>query len=169
MGVSPQPSPLPGRGDGSHLACGRHVHAHQLCVLHQLPLLRRHHPGPAGATLEVAGAPQAHQGEARRGPASHVPEAVRATPLPVWAPGAATAAMVRPAFAVCWALPGALCALAYPVLKAAPWGGCCECSHFTDRKIRLRHYGHAGFHEPTENRRPKTELKEKSSRLHINP
>lgn len=57
---------------------------------------------------------------------AHVAEAVRATPLPVWAPGAATAAMVRPAFAVCWALPRALCPLAYPVLKAAPWGGCCD-------------------------------------------
>ena len=99
---------------------------------------------------------------------AHVPEAVRATPLPVWAPGAAMAAMVRPAFAVCWALLRALCALAYPVLKAAPWGRCYEYSHFTDRKIRLRHYGHTGFHKPTENRRPKTELKEKSSRLHIN-
>ncbi|XP_073651863.1 asc-type amino acid transporter 1 isoform X1 [Tursiops truncatus] len=54
------------RGHGSHLACGRHVHAHQLCVLHQLPLLWRHRPGPAGATLEVAGAPQAHQGEPPR-------------------------------------------------------------------------------------------------------
>uniref|UniRef100_A0A8C6APJ1 Solute carrier family 7 member 10 n=1 Tax=Monodon monoceros TaxID=40151 RepID=A0A8C6APJ1_MONMO len=54
------------RGHSSHHACGRHIHAHQLCVLHQLPLLRRHHPGPAGATLEVAGAPQAHQGEPPR-------------------------------------------------------------------------------------------------------
>ncbi|XP_036202193.1 asc-type amino acid transporter 1 isoform X6 [Myotis myotis] len=49
------------RGHGGYLACGRHVHAHQLRVLHQLPLLRRHHPGPARAALETAGAPQAHQ------------------------------------------------------------------------------------------------------------
>ncbi|XP_069405120.1 asc-type amino acid transporter 1 isoform X8 [Ovis canadensis] len=51
------------RGHGSHHARGRHVHAHQLRVLHQLPLLWCHHPGPARATLEAAGAPQAHQGE----------------------------------------------------------------------------------------------------------
>ncbi|XP_058385078.1 asc-type amino acid transporter 1 isoform X2 [Diceros bicornis minor] len=62
--LHPYPRP-PGllRGHGSHHACGRHVHAHQLCVLHQLPLLRSHHPGPARAALEAAGAPQAHQGE----------------------------------------------------------------------------------------------------------
>ena len=67
--ASPQPSPLPVRGHGGHHACGRHVHAHQLRVLHQLPLLRRHHPGPARAALEAASAPQAHQGEAQGGPA----------------------------------------------------------------------------------------------------
>ncbi|XP_069405115.1 asc-type amino acid transporter 1 isoform X3 [Ovis canadensis] len=63
VGASPQPGPLPVRGHGSHHARGRHVHAHQLRVLHQLPLLWCHHPGPARATLEAAGAPQAHQGE----------------------------------------------------------------------------------------------------------
>ncbi|XP_066205087.1 asc-type amino acid transporter 1 isoform X2 [Saccopteryx leptura] len=51
------------RGHGGYHACGRHVHAHQLCVLHQLPLLWRHYPGPARAALEAACAPQAHQGE----------------------------------------------------------------------------------------------------------
>ncbi|XP_054394824.2 asc-type amino acid transporter 1 isoform X1 [Pongo abelii] len=51
------------RGHSHHHACGRHIHAHQLCVLHQLPLLRRHHPGPAAAALEAARTPQAHQGE----------------------------------------------------------------------------------------------------------
>lgn len=65
MGGHPQPGPLPVRGHSDHHACGRHVHAHQLCVLHQLPLLRRHHPGPARAALEAASSPQAHQGEAR--------------------------------------------------------------------------------------------------------
>ncbi|XP_036785817.2 asc-type amino acid transporter 1 isoform X1 [Manis pentadactyla] len=54
------------RGHGGHHACGRHVHAHQLRVLHQLPLLWRHHPGPARAALQAAGAPQAHQGEPPR-------------------------------------------------------------------------------------------------------
>ncbi|XP_010847242.1 PREDICTED: asc-type amino acid transporter 1 isoform X2 [Bison bison bison] len=53
-------------GHGGHHARGRHVHAHQLRVLHQLPLLRRHHPGPARAALEAASAPQAHQGEPPR-------------------------------------------------------------------------------------------------------
>lgn len=48
---------------------------------------------------------------------AHMPEVVRDTPLPNWAPGAATAAMGKPAFAMCLALPGALCALAYSVLK----------------------------------------------------
>nr|XP_014978994.1 asc-type amino acid transporter 1 isoform X3 [Macaca mulatta] len=51
------------RGHSHHHARGRHVHAHQLRVLHQLPLLRRHHPGPAASALEAACAPQAHQGE----------------------------------------------------------------------------------------------------------
>ncbi|XP_027371792.1 asc-type amino acid transporter 1 isoform X1 [Bos indicus x Bos taurus] len=60
------PGPLPVWGHGGHHARGRHVHAHQLRVLHQLPLLRRHHPGPARAALEAASAPQAHQGEPPR-------------------------------------------------------------------------------------------------------
>ncbi|XP_063108651.1 asc-type amino acid transporter 1 isoform X2 [Cavia porcellus] len=57
------PGPLPVWGYGGHHACGRYIHTHQLRVLHQLPLLRRHHPGPAGAALEAAGTPQTHQGE----------------------------------------------------------------------------------------------------------
>ncbi|XP_021095228.1 asc-type amino acid transporter 1 isoform X2 [Heterocephalus glaber] len=60
------PYPCPPRllwGHSGHHACGRHIHTHQLRVLHQLPLLRRHHPGPAGAALEAAGTPQIHQGE----------------------------------------------------------------------------------------------------------
>nr|XP_012630603.1 asc-type amino acid transporter 1 isoform X2 [Microcebus murinus] len=60
------PYPRPARllrGHGGHHARGRHVHPHQLRVLHQLPLLRRHGPGPAGAALEAAGPAQAHQGE----------------------------------------------------------------------------------------------------------
>ncbi|XP_063108657.1 asc-type amino acid transporter 1 isoform X11 [Cavia porcellus] len=56
------PGPLPVWGYGGHHACGRYIHTHQLRVLHQLPLLRRHHPGPAGAALEAAGTPQTHQG-----------------------------------------------------------------------------------------------------------
>ncbi|XP_038513506.1 asc-type amino acid transporter 1 isoform X2 [Canis lupus familiaris] len=63
------PHPCPPRllrGHSDHHACGRHVHAHQLCVLHQLPLLRRHYPGPARAALEAASSPQAHQGEPPR-------------------------------------------------------------------------------------------------------
>uniref|UniRef100_A0A4W2CD64 Solute carrier family 7 member 10 n=1 Tax=Bos indicus x Bos taurus TaxID=30522 RepID=A0A4W2CD64_BOBOX len=67
VGARPQPGPLPVWGHGGHHARGRHVHAHQLRVLHQLPLLRRHHPGPARAALEAASAPQAHQGEAGEG------------------------------------------------------------------------------------------------------
>ncbi|XP_045438532.1 asc-type amino acid transporter 1 isoform X7 [Pipistrellus kuhlii] len=63
--ASPQLGPPPVRGHGGYLACGRHVHAHQLRVLHQLPLLWRHHPGPARAALEAAGAPQAHQASSR--------------------------------------------------------------------------------------------------------
>lgn len=48
---------------------------------------------------------------------AHVLEAVGTTPLSIWAPGAAMVAMGRPAFAMCPALPGALCALVYSVLK----------------------------------------------------
>ncbi|XP_047385328.1 asc-type amino acid transporter 1 isoform X3 [Sciurus carolinensis] len=51
------------RGHGGDHARRRYVHAHQLRVLHQLPLLWRHHPGPAHPALEAAGTPQAHQGE----------------------------------------------------------------------------------------------------------
>ncbi|XP_055001627.1 asc-type amino acid transporter 1 isoform X2 [Sorex araneus] len=51
------------RGHRRHHAGGRHLHSHQLRVLHQLPLLRRHHPGPAGAALEAAGSAPAHQGQ----------------------------------------------------------------------------------------------------------
>ncbi|XP_049720229.1 asc-type amino acid transporter 1 isoform X1 [Elephas maximus indicus] len=50
-------------GHSRHHARGRHIHSHQLRVLHQLSLLRCHHPGSARAALEAAGAPQAHQGE----------------------------------------------------------------------------------------------------------
>lgn len=72
---------------------------------------------PRAALEAAAGAPQAHQGEAGKDWLALRAEAVGTTPLSIWAPGAAMAAMGRPAFAMCPALPGALCALVYSVLK----------------------------------------------------
>ncbi|XP_064015936.1 asc-type amino acid transporter 1 isoform X3 [Pogoniulus pusillus] len=50
-------------GHSGHHACWRHIHAHQLRVLHQLPLLWSDHHRPDRLSLEEAQNLQTHQGE----------------------------------------------------------------------------------------------------------
>lgn len=96
-------------------------------------------------------------------PALHRPIKVRAPPA--WASGAGADAVGIPASATCQAPLGILCALVHLVLTTAPWGEWLEYSPFADGKMRLRHSLMAAQESMSshQNRRPYTELKEKSS------